>query len=808
MAKVFESPFLQLVLDVEQGRWSVFNRHFQGQSLEESLVGAHYRVRWMRFRALSTWRLDGPIRRGVAESRLGPMQQIILTFRPDGNGLRFGLTFGLPERMPLLLWRISVVNEGQHIARLEQFDLLQAGVRRQKRRRGLRMGPGVLMLRWPRPPRERGAVRPHPDPGTMRFFAEGWQSWSFAGSYAMEDIQRRAPFTLLRHPVLHNRSTPRLREPGRFAADMYGVLADVDHRTGLLVGFLSQQRFFGTLEARPDAYSPQLHLYAAGDGLRLEPGEEARTDWAALQFIPDLDDPDALAPYLDSVARYHQVDAADASPLQGWCSWYHFFNHMTAEDIRQNVQVIPKMRDRLPLEIVQVDDGYQAKLGEWGDFSVRFPDGVAPLAREIQEVGCRPGLWIAPFLAARDAPLVRQHPDWVLRNRWGLPVSPGYVFDTFPLVLDVTHPEVLAHLHEVTRRAVQDWGFDYLKLDFLYAAGLPGRRHDRTLSRAMALRRALEVIREAAGPQTTILGCGCPLGPAVGLVDAMRIGADVDLRWYPAFRRQSWSVFLLDFGMPAVSNALQNTLTRADLHRRWWLNDPDCLLLREETQLTLAEVQTWATAVWMSGGTAIVSDHLPLLSKERLRLGEQLFPLHRRRPWVPDRFDATRPALMRLDLSLAGDAVHLLAVFNRDDRIQDRELPLTAWGLSEGDWWAREFWTGALQRVRDVLHAPAMPPHGVRLFALRPVRPDAPQYLGSDLHISQGMEVTTWEMDGRSLRFTLERPRADGAVFLALPGEPAEVTGNGVPLDWEAVQSGVFRVRVRFRGRLDMNICY
>ena len=36
--------------------------------------------------------------------------------------------------------------------------------------------------------------------------------------------------------------------------------------------------------------------------------------------------------------------------------------------------------------------------------------------------------------------------------------------------------------------------------------------------------------------------------------------------------------------MPSVRNALQNVLCRLPLHQRWWINDPDCLLLRPETR--------------------------------------------------------------------------------------------------------------------------------------------------------------------------------------------------------------------------------
>ena len=91
-----------------------------------------------------------------------------------------------------------------------------------------------------------------------------------------------------------------------------------------------------------------------------------------------------------------------------------------------------------------------------------------------------------------------------------------------------------------SRTAVQNprprFGYDYLKLDFLFAAAAEGTRHDPGLTRAQTLRRGLEAIRRGAGKKTFILGCGCPLGPAIGIVDGMRIGPDVAPHW----ERRSW----------------------------------------------------------------------------------------------------------------------------------------------------------------------------------------------------------------------------------------------------------------------------
>jgi alpha-galactosidase len=61
-------------------------------------------------------------------------------------------------------------------------------------------------------------------------------------------------------------------------------------------------------------------------------------------------------------------------------------------------------------------------------------------------------------------------------------------------------------------------------------------------------------------------------------------------------------------------------LTRSWQHRRLWLNDPDCLMLRHVgTDLRPAEAEAWALAVAASGGMALVSDDLALLDRAARR---------------------------------------------------------------------------------------------------------------------------------------------------------------------------------------------
>ncbi len=469
----------------------------------------------------------------------GPLQQLTIHIGSDKDALQFILRFALSKEYPLLLWKLQIENRGGRPVQIDQIEMLTAGFI-------YRQFPGMygkvnLSPKSLKSSNERS--RSAPSIQDIALFSNGWQSWSYTGVYSSQERYRQTRLGLLRTPMTANPGTPRPRRQGIFGSDMFAVLGDRKNRNAILVGFLSQQQHFGSVEAWTGSTLPALRLIANGDGARLEPGKSMVTDWACLQFL-HMDAVDPLGEYLEAVAREHRL-AASAQRLKdspvGWCSWYQFSTEdyvgaVTAQDIQENLKSITAIRSRLPLNILQIDDGFEEQIADWFAFAPGFQHGVAPLANEINQAGLSAGLWLAPFIVNPKSRLARDHPDWLLRGRLGRPVNAGFDWGVFATALDLTNPQALGYAADVVRVAAQEWGFSYLKLDFLYAGALPGRFQDASKTRAQVLRAGLESLRSAAGEETILLGCGCPLGSAIGLVDAMRIGADTARRWLPSYK--------------------------------------------------------------------------------------------------------------------------------------------------------------------------------------------------------------------------------------------------------------------------------
>ncbi|KAK3261905.1 hypothetical protein CYMTET_29214, partial [Cymbomonas tetramitiformis] len=662
------------------------------------------------------------------------------------------------------------------------------------------------------------------------------------------------------------RADPAERPPaaGCRHSHMFGVVSEGGrHRPALLTGFLTQQLQFGSTVWNTAARMLKLHCDCDGVLLQADPRKTFSTEWAVLHPMAEAG-VEPLTPYLEAVAQANESRVAGPAPLPvptGWNSWYHFFHLVSEKAMEDNLVQLAQYRTNLPVRVVQLDDGYAEAWGDWTTLNARFTQSLTVLAARIASEGYLPGLWMAPIAADKHAAVIRDHPDWILRRtRGGVPVNSGF---THPgkwfYALDITHPEVQEHVRLAIHTAVHVWGFRYLKCDFLYCAALPGARHDPRVTRAQAMQLALRIIREAAGSGVFILGCSCPLGSAVGWVDGMRVSADAGLSWKPEFPLPHWD----KMNLPAARNAVRNSVTRASIHGRWWWNDPDCVLLRETTNLTRHELQAVLTVVALTGGAVFISDDLKVLGGARMRMLEVLLPPTHRAATALDLLLSEEPEVLTLELSGAAGTWTLLALCNWSDRpaacklapadIRHLASHEAFRGQSEDatgavevhalDFWGAEYFATRLcsaGRAAGEAGTPGppsillnpqgqpprvLPPHSAQLFALRASTAGRASYLGSDVHFSCGMEVSKWEdsvgHDGGasclSAHFNLAGRSTEGRVWLHLPPsshqsgqEAAEiaVTGNAYAGMKKQVAPMVWIVHISLRDTGALHVKY
>ncbi|MGH3648698.1 MAG: glycoside hydrolase family 36 protein [Micromonosporaceae bacterium] len=399
-----------------------------------------------------------------------------------------------------------------------------------------------------------------------RVYEHGWQSWSPTSTYPVTGAGARATSRA------HGGLGFRLGSPAP------------------PVGFQGE----GLLAVDPGNGQP-VRLYAAADGLVDVPS--VRAVWRDGRLAVSADGPvhrlelagpltSALARWASGFAQRAGLGALRPAPT-AWCSWYHYFTKVTEADIIENLDAIAAAQ--LPVDVVQIDDGWQSEIGDWLELSGRFSSLTALVAR-IRDGGRRAGIWVAPFLVGGRSALAREHPEWLIGA-----ADAGRNWDQPLAGLDVTHPGAAGYLREVFTM-LRSAGFDYFKIDFVYAGALDGPRHSGA-GPLEAYREGLMQIREAIGEQAYLLGCGAPILPSVGLVDAMRVSADIAPEYEPLDG---------DLSLPSQRGAALSTVGRAWQHGRWWVNDPDCIVARP----AIERREEWAATVERYGGLRASSDRI------------------------------------------------------------------------------------------------------------------------------------------------------------------------------------------------------
>lgn len=445
-------------------------------------------------------------------------------------------------------------------------------------------------------------------PDTLRVLVNGYQSWSEAELRPLKDLQAR--------PLLRW-----MQEQGHDPAFLPSGQAGV-WRSHTLIALIRPDGG-GWVGCAEDATSTFTHWEARADGAQVrvtcqQEGPAVPVAWEAT--------PDVIGTLERLAARLGRaMQARTPAPLRVWCSWYAYSREVTLQAVLENARLAHELA--LPFDVFQLDDGFQAELGDWTEPAAHFGGHARELPARLHELDLQAGLWLAPFLVSPGSRLFAQHPEWTLRGEDGAPLLAGNNWGGPYHVLDTTRPEVLAWLRELAA-TVRGWGYRYLKLDFLYGAALPGLRHDRSLSRAQAYRMGLQALREGAGQDSFLLGCGAPLASSIGLVDAMRSGPDVAPFWDEPARR----VWLSDGTGPSTRGGLHTALSRWYQHV-WYQPDPDALIARRELSLlTDSERGALLGLLDVIGGLRASSDPLGLLdpaSLELLRAGL--------RPSTPDR---------------------------------------------------------------------------------------------------------------------------------------------------------------------------
>lgn len=294
--------------------------------------------------------------------------------------------------------------------------------------------------------------------------------------------------------------------------------------------------------------------------------------------------------------------------IKGYTSWYNYYQNISEDIILRDLEAISKKTDKV--NTFQIDDGYQTAVGDWLSINkTKFPNGLKPIVEKIHAKGWQAGLWLAPFGAQKGSKLACEHPDWLVKGKNGKPIMVGANWGGF-YAIDIDNADAIAYIKNVFDTVLNDWGFDLVKLDFLYATAVVPL-HNKT--RGQLAYESIDFLRECVGNKQ-ILGCGVQQMPCFGKVEYMRIGADMALSWKHNFFRN-----LTHREDVSTPNAIHNSVYRRCLNGRAFLCDPDVFLLRRSNiKFTFEQQKVLAKFLKLFGSVLFMSDNVDEYDDEQL----------------------------------------------------------------------------------------------------------------------------------------------------------------------------------------------
>jgi len=534
------------------------------------------------------------------------------------------------------------------------------------------------------------------------------------------------------------------------------TLADKNSGKTLTAGFITGLHHRPIVSVEYVAGSDELRVngIARYNGITLSPGEIIETDTIVIQAA---DDPFlSLESYADLIAKAGPCQKKDATT--GWCSWYAIRLPISHEFTMANARVTADRFRDLGMDIMLLDHGWQTGdiCGDWDEDKNDYPEGLSGLADDLENLGLKLGIWIAPTEVAETSKLFRDHPDWVLRDKDGKPqMTWKWYWAPNPpqYQIDATHSDAYKYIVDTFRRLTSD-GSVYYKIDFI--SGCSGENlypcDPKAVRGWTPLQKAMLAVREGAG-NTYVRYCQTPPLLSNGIADGVFATNDtLDAG------ATTWNVLREVFRMSSAEYYLHKLYNHdaCDLSIRAHAGTEECRL----RVMMLA----------LSGSSIMFSDDLTKLPEERIVMMQQSMPPFQKAAKPINLFTSQMPDIWHLRCSATGIEWDLLALFNFDESQRNINVPFKELGLPDGeDYIVREFWTEDCE-IMSGSGSFIVPGLSARLYSIwRQL--DIPQYVGTNLHLSQGeAELKEVSYDGKRLYGILSRAKGIyGKVYFRVP---------------------------------------
>jgi len=573
---------------------------------------------------------------------------------------------------------------------------------------------------------------------------------------------------------LMTRGTAGLKELGEeIGSYVFAAIADPDTGHGVISAWVSFDRGSGVVFYGLDGDTAKMSSRIDYGDLRLDPSQ---TEQGELLFVGLFEDVRfGLEQFAEGVKLYNDIKLRDLPST--YCTWYHA-RSSDEKRLAQNTDFVDGNLKQYGLSVMQIDDRWQLgqfidgpkKVFESYDPKGPYPSGMKATADNIKKHGLVPGIWFMPFSGSFTDPYFADKQNLFYKVGQGSQSMTRRLakeaemeikdIEQMPYAvrwggtcIDMTNPQSQEYLHQIVNRLSREWGYEYFKMDGLWAGtGTDMRYHnneykddglgkplrfDPMVTPIEAYRKGLEVVRDAAGDDVFFLGC-CMIqnqrtfGGSFGRLDAMRVGPDNGTSKDQLIRGPMFSTRYYF------------------LNKRVWHNDPDPMYFRPTISLDSAKiVATWVT---LSGALGASSEDYYNLPQGRLDVLKRTMPSHTSKESRPLDFmqsEVSYSWILKDDSS--GVQRMILGHYNWDkEKTKTIETKLSKIGLDSTkqyigfDYWNNKFIAPFSGSIKS-----ALSPFSCRDIAIYPVK-DHPQLISTSRHITQGIVDVNKESWSRS----------------------------------------------------------
>ncbi len=389
-----------------------------------------------------------------------------------------------------------------------------------------------------------------------RYFLNGYQSWTDSHEYSLFKRLRnikKSPHIISRLFAMRAYGDSYFYKYSIRKSHGYDFFYSKGKYESFIINLIPQTAYL-LIELIKD--NRNIHLTSDVNGIKLSQGQSK----VVLDYY-------FFDSYREGIEQFNICyPKKNIEKLFGYTSWYNYYQNINEEIILRNLNVLDSR-----FNLFQIDDGYETFVGDWLDVDpAKFPNGLKPIVDNIHNRGFNAGLWLAPFVVEEKSKLFKEHNDWIKRNPRGKLVKSGGNWSGH-YALDLDKQEVRDYIEKCLKHYM-NMGFDFFKLDFLYAVGLiptVGK------SRSQTQREAYQFLRNILKDKL-ILGCGANIANSIDIFDYLRVGPDVslefdDVAYMRLFHRERISTKV----------TIQNTIYRSLFNQRLFANDPDVFLLRD-----------------------------------------------------------------------------------------------------------------------------------------------------------------------------------------------------------------------------------